>query len=45
MTEQDTGDKLRNGPRDEAAAAESGIDVVLVTGLSGAGRGTAAKVL
>ena len=27
------------------AAAESGIDVVLVTGLSGAGRGTAAKVL
>ena len=24
---------------------ESGIDVVLVTGLSGAGRGTAAKVL
>ncbi|OBJ68332.1 RNase adapter RapZ [Mycobacterium sp. 1274756.6] len=27
------------------AAAASGIDVVLVTGLSGAGRGTAAKVL
>lgn len=27
------------------SAAESGIDVVLVTGLSGAGRGTAAKVL
>ncbi len=26
-------------------APESGIDVVLVTGLSGAGRGTAAKVL
>nr|WP_255564680.1 RNase adapter RapZ [Candidatus Mycobacterium methanotrophicum] len=28
-----------------AGATESGIDVVLVTGLSGAGRGTAAKVL
>ena len=28
-----------------AAAAEPTIDVVLVTGLSGAGRGTAAKVL
>lgn len=28
-----------------SAASESGIDVVLVTGLSGAGRGTAAKVL
>jgi UPF0042 nucleotide-binding protein len=28
-----------------SAAGESGIDVVLVTGLSGAGRGTAAKVL
>jgi RNase adapter protein RapZ len=28
-----------------ADAADSGIDVVLVTGLSGAGRGTAAKVL
>src|SRR3978361_1503109 len=28
-----------------AATSESGIDVVLVTGLSGAGRGTAAKVL
>src|SRR3984893_9535469 len=45
MTEQDTGEELRDGPRDEAAAAQSGIDVVLVTGLSGAGRGTAAKVL
>ena len=45
MTEQGTGEELRGGPRDEAAAAESGIDVVLVTGLSGAGRGTAAKVL
>src|SRR6202158_6544317 len=29
----------------EAETADSGIDVVLVTGLSGAGRGTAAKVL
>ena len=28
-----------------AGTSESGIDVVLVTGLSGAGRGTAAKVL
>ena len=45
MTEQDTGEELRDGPRDEAAAANTGIDVVLVTGLSGAGRGTAAKVL
>ena len=33
--------------RDSAGngSADSGIDVVLVTGLSGAGRGTAAKVL
>jgi UPF0042 nucleotide-binding protein len=30
---------------DSAAEAGTGIDVVLVTGLSGAGRGTAAKVL
>ena len=30
---------------DDGGANESGIDVVLVTGLSGAGRGTAAKVL
>ena len=45
MTDQGTGEELRDGPRDEAAAAQSGIDVVLVTGLSGAGRGTAAKVL
>ena len=45
MTEQGTGEELRDGPQDEAAAAKSGIDVVLVTGLSGAGRGTAAKVL
>jgi RNase adapter protein RapZ len=37
------------GPASQAenhgGATESGIDVVLVTGLSGAGRGTAAKVL
>lgn len=31
--------------RTDRAGEESGIDVVLVTGLSGAGRGTAAKVL
>jgi UPF0042 nucleotide-binding protein len=31
--------------RDAGAEAEPGIDVVVVTGLSGAGRGTAAKVL
>jgi UPF0042 nucleotide-binding protein len=31
--------------REDAESAESDIDVVLVTGLSGAGRGTAAKVL
>lgn len=37
----------RSGRQDENhnGTAESGIDVVLVTGLSGAGRGTAAKVL
>ena len=34
---------LREGHGDDLPAA--GIDVVLVTGLSGAGRGTAAKVL
>jgi UPF0042 nucleotide-binding protein len=45
MTEQGTGEGLRDGTQEEAAAAKSGIDVVLVTGLSGAGRGTAAKVL
>ena len=45
MTDQGTGEDLRgqDAPRD--TGAESGIDVVLVTGLSGAGRGTAAKVL
>src|ERR1700720_3546078 len=37
-------EELRENAGDDGSA-ESGIDVVLVTGLSGAGRGTAAKVL
>lgn len=42
MTDHSTGEDMRPGQTGE----ESGIDVVLVTGLSGAGRGgTAAKVL
>ncbi len=41
MTDHSTGEDMRTGQSGE----ESGIDVVLVTGLSGAGRGTAAKVL
>ncbi|WP_029373171.1 RNase adapter RapZ [Mycobacterium sp. UM_WWY] len=41
MTEQPHRDPLDS----TGAVADSGIDVVLVTGLSGAGRGTAAKVL
>jgi UPF0042 nucleotide-binding protein len=53
MTDQGMHEELRGGAGGEASsgragdqfAAESGIDVVLVTGLSGAGRGTAAKVL
>ncbi|HUO37684.1 MAG TPA: RNase adapter RapZ [Mycobacterium sp.] len=45
MTDQGTGEELRDSPHQQAAAAKTGIDVVLVTGLSGAGRGTAAKVL
>ncbi|MGE4364602.1 MAG: RNase adapter RapZ, partial [Mycolicibacterium sp.] len=56
MTEQGMHQELRGGAGTaggegglEAAAmdggADNGIDVVLVTGLSGAGRGTAAKVL
>ncbi len=51
MTEQGMHEELRGGTGragDEEGlepAAEIGIDVVLVTGLSGAGRGTAAKVL
>src|ERR1044072_2134194 len=45
MTDQGTGDRLRDSGTGDAAEAGNGIDVVLVTGLSGAGRGTAAKVL
>ncbi|MGB3353321.1 MAG: RNase adapter RapZ [Mycobacterium sp.] len=45
MTEQETNEELRGGAGDEGALESNGIDVVLVTGLSGAGRGTAAKVL
>lgn len=54
MTDYHSDDELRGGPgvgatldsgTDPEAGTESGIDVVLVTGLSGAGRGTAAKVL
>src|SRR3954453_19289672 len=45
MTDQSTGDELREQDASRDTATESGIDVVLVTGLSGAGRGTAAKVL
>ncbi len=45
MTDQGTGEDLRGQAATRDIGAESGIDVVLVTGLSGAGRGTAAKVL
>jgi UPF0042 nucleotide-binding protein len=49
MTEQGMHEELRADASTESgpvgAAGESDIDVVLVTGLSGAGRGTAAKVL
>ncbi len=45
MTDQGTGEDLRGQDASRDTDAESGIDVVLVTGLSGAGRGTAAKVL
>jgi UPF0042 nucleotide-binding protein len=45
MTDQGTGEDLRGRDATREPDAESGIDVVLVTGLSGAGRGTAAKVL
>ncbi|BBY16277.1 RNase adapter RapZ [Mycolicibacterium litorale] len=50
MTESNMSEQLRNGSVDGGVEGdvdhpESGIDVVLVTGLSGAGRGTAAKVL
>jgi UPF0042 nucleotide-binding protein len=39
------GDGAASQAENNGGATESGIDVVLVTGLSGAGRGTAAKVL
>ena len=42
MTDQGMQEETRDG---NGGAAELGIDVILVTGLSGAGRGTAAKVL
>jgi RNase adapter protein RapZ len=49
MTDQGMDRLSAAGPQDNAennsGTADSGIDVVLVTGLSGAGRGTAAKVL
>ena len=45
MTEQGMHEELREQDAGGDSGAESGIDVVLVTGLSGAGRGTAAKVL
>jgi RNase adapter protein RapZ len=45
MTENETGEDVRGQDAPRGTAADSGIDVVLVTGLSGAGRGTAAKVL
>src|ERR1043166_9656117 len=44
MTDQGMHEELRDSAGDDGAA-ESGIHVVVVTGLSGAGRGTAAKVL
>ena len=49
MTGQEMNENVRDGggvgEQDADEQAEGGIDVVLVTGLSGAGRGTAAKVL
>ncbi|MDI3315075.1 MAG: RNase adapter RapZ [Mycobacterium sp.] len=45
MTGQNTGKDLVGQSDTGSGATGSGIDVVLVTGLSGAGRGTAAKVL
>ena len=44
MTDQGMHEELHSSA-DTGGGAESGIDVLLVTGLSGAGRGTAAKVL
>jgi UPF0042 nucleotide-binding protein len=45
MTGQGIGRELASHSDNGASATGSGIEVVLVTGLSGAGRGTAAKVL
>src|SRR6185312_15056210 len=45
MTNHGAGDDLRGQDAPRGTSADPGIDVVLVTGLSGAGRGTAAKVL
>src|ERR1044072_4869453 len=48
MTEQNTSDELHDGGIAEGGGRSAGgaaLDVALVTGLSGAGRGTAAKVL
>ncbi len=45
MTEHETGEDVRGQDAPRGSGVEAGIDVVLVTGLSGAGRGTAAKVL
>src|SRR5215207_10008616 len=46
MTDQGMHEELQSGAGiDGGSGAGSGIDVLLVTGLSGAGRGTAAKVL
>ncbi|MDF2823118.1 MAG: RNase adaptor protein RapZ [Mycobacterium sp.] len=45
MTEINNDSAADKAASDNAADAGTGIDVVLVTGLSGAGRGTAAKVL
>lgn len=42
MTDQGAGEDVQG---QDATGTDAGIDVVLVTGLSGAGRGTAAKVL
>jgi RNase adapter protein RapZ len=44
MTDQGRHEELQGGA-ETGERGESDIDVVLVTGLSGAGRGTAAKVL
>ena len=44
MTDQGMHEELHSSAG-TGGSAESGIDVLLVTGLSGAGRGTAAKVL